>query len=137
MTTKDHAQLLAAAHGANAALTLMAGAFIAIFGAAGFAMTGAAMKDNPSAEQLPPEALPAIGSMFVLIFGLVGCLLVVQLALSLAAAIGVWKRESWGRIAAIIAAVLAVMSFPLGTALGVYTFWFVFGDRGKEWWLER
>ncbi|HEX8493420.1 MAG TPA: hypothetical protein VF658_11300 [Pyrinomonadaceae bacterium] len=41
------------------------------------------------------------------------------------------KRKSWARTAAIIAGILAAPSFPHGTALGVYTLWFMFGNEGK------
>ena len=32
----------------------------------------------------------------------------------------------------VIAAILALLNFPLGTALGVYALWFLFGDQGKS-----
>jgi ABC-type glycerol-3-phosphate transport system permease component len=32
-------------------------------------------------------------------------------------------RQTWGRILAIVFAVLALFHFPLGTALGIYTLW--------------
>jgi hypothetical protein len=51
---------------------------------------------------------------------------------SLIAAYALLKRKPWARTAAIIAGVLATPSFPYGTALGVYTLWFMFGDEGKS-----
>ncbi len=39
------------------------------------------------------------------------------------AGIGLLHRASWARILAIILGVLALLDFPLGTALGVYTLW--------------
>ncbi len=42
---------------------------------------------------------------------------------------GVWKRKSWGTIMAVVAGILNLANVPLGTALGVYTFWAVFGKR--------
>jgi hypothetical protein len=32
-------------------------------------------------------------------------------------------RRTWGRVLAIVAAVLALFKFPFGTALGIYTLW--------------
>ncbi len=32
-------------------------------------------------------------------------------------------RRTWGRVLAIVAAVLVLFKFPFGTALGVYTLW--------------
>jgi hypothetical protein len=42
---------------------------------------------------------------------------------SLIAGIGLLKHKSWARILAIILAILAVTSFPIGTAAGIYTLW--------------
>ena len=44
------------------------------------------------------------------------------------------KRKPWGRTLAIVAAVLALLKFPLGTALGIYTLWvMVPSQSGLEW----
>lgn len=40
-----------------------------------------------------------------------------------AAAWGLWQREPWARIALVILGALSLFHFPLGTALGIYTFW--------------
>lgn len=36
---------------------------------------------------------------------------------------GLSQRASWARVAAIVFACLALLKFPLGTALGIYTLW--------------
>jgi hypothetical protein len=41
------------------------------------------------------------------------------------------KRRSWAKVMGIIAAVIAAIHFPLGTAACVYTFWFLFSEAGK------
>ncbi|HYP01686.1 MAG TPA: hypothetical protein VER76_15955, partial [Pyrinomonadaceae bacterium] len=41
------------------------------------------------------------------------------------------KRKQWARTASIVAAVLETMSVPIGTAVAVYSFWFMFSDAGK------
>jgi len=41
------------------------------------------------------------------------------------------KEKSWARIASIIGAVTAASNFPFGTAVCVYTFWFLFSEPGK------
>src|SRR5258708_40001362 len=43
---------------------------------------------------------------------------------------GLRKEKSWARIWAIVACCMAVLSFPLGTALGVWGLIFLFGDEG-------
>ena len=42
------------------------------------------------------------------------------------------KRKSWARIASIIASCFAVINIPHGTALGVYSLWFLFSDKGNQ-----
>ncbi len=42
---------------------------------------------------------------------------------SLIAGIGLLKQKGWAHILAIVLAILAVTSFPIGTAAGVYTLW--------------
>lgn len=44
------------------------------------------------------------------------------------------NRKPWARVLAIIAAVLALLKFPFGTALGIYTLWVLApGQSGAEW----
>jgi hypothetical protein len=55
-------------------------------------------------------------------------------ALALAAGFGLLNRRPWGRIVAIIAAILALLKFPFGTALGIYTLWVLApGASGLEY----
>jgi hypothetical protein len=41
------------------------------------------------------------------------------------------KRKRWAKIAGIIAAVVAAIRVPFGTAVAIYTFWFLFSAPGK------
>ena len=45
----------------------------------------------------------------------------VSAALAFASGLGLLYRKPWGRVVALIAGVLALFSFPFGTALGIYT----------------
>lgn len=66
--------------------------------------------------------MTAIGLLFTLPSLIAGCALL--------------KQKSWARSAAILAGILACPGFPYGTALGVYTLWFMFGD-GKNLYANR
>jgi len=55
--------------------------------------------------------------------------LFLRTGLVLAAAWGLWQRSQWGRIVAIVAAILSLLKFPLGTALGVWTLVVLLGNR--------
>ena len=43
--------------------------------------------------------------------------------LSLVTGISLLMRKSWGRIFAIVVAILSLIKIPFGTALGIYTLW--------------
>jgi hypothetical protein len=42
------------------------------------------------------------------------------------------KHKPWARIASIVAACVEAMNVPFGTAVCVYSFWFMFSDAGKQ-----
>ena len=55
--------------------------------------------------------------------------LVIRSGLALMAGFGLMERASWGRIVAIIAAFANILSFPFGTALGIWTLVMLMGYR--------
>jgi FtsH-binding integral membrane protein len=63
---------------------------------------------------------------------LIFCLVLLIALLFLSTAYGLSKRKSWARKVTLIIAVLIVWWFPLGTALGVYTWWFMHSTGGRE-----
>jgi len=76
-----------------------------------------------SLESLLWRGLYATGIALAL-FGIVHLLL----------AWGLFERESWARILGIVVGVLALLRFPLGTALGIYTLWVLLPESsGKEY----
>lgn len=54
--------------------------------------------------------------------GIIG-IAVVMAALAVFAGLSLLNRKPYGRVLAIVLAVLALFKFPLGTALGIYTLW--------------
>ncbi len=59
-------------------------------------------------------------------------ILSLRVALTVAAAWGLLQHEQWGRILAIIVAVLSLIHFPLGTALGIWTLIVLLGYRNAS-----
>lgn len=53
----------------------------------------------------------------------IATLTIVSAALAFLTGFSLLSRRPWGRTLAIIAAILALFKFPLGTALGIYTLW--------------
>ncbi len=43
--------------------------------------------------------------------------------------IGLLKRRRWARIVLLIISVMALIDFPIGTALGIYTIWVLLQDE--------
>jgi hypothetical protein len=74
-----------------------------------------------------PEA-QIVGAVFIGVALLVGFFALLFSLPPLIAAYGMHKHRPWARTAGIVAAVLAAISFPLGTALCVYSFWFYMGE---------
>lgn len=58
------------------------------------------------------------------IVGMTGMVFFVALALpGMIAGYGLLKRKSWARILTLVLGVLNLFSFPVGTAVGIYTLW--------------
>ncbi len=55
--------------------------------------------------------------------------ILVRSGLALAAGWGLYEHAQWGRIVAIVAAILCLLKFPLGTALGIWTLVVLLGYR--------
>ncbi len=67
-------------------------------------------------------------ALIVLAMVLVGIILTVPAWI---AGVGLIKRKPWARKMGLVAGILAGVSFPIGTALSVYTLWFLFGEKGR------
>ncbi|CAN5817750.1 hypothetical protein BH20ACI3_BH20ACI3_10190 [soil metagenome] len=76
-----------------------------------------------NAEQVP------VGIAIVVIFVVAINLLLITA--SFLAGYALLKRKRWAKTRGIIVAMVNSLSFPLGTALSVYTLWFLFGESGR------
>lgn len=75
------------------------------------------------------ESMPA-GFLALEMIVLAG-LLLFQVTPSFLAGYALLKQKRWAKTIGIIAAVMAGLNFPLGSALCVYTLWFLFGESGR------
>lgn len=85
--------------------------------------------DAMAARSASGEAVP-VATFAVLIVGGVFVSLIL-ITPSFITAYALLKRKRWARRIGILAGVLAGLTFPFGTALCVYTLWFMFGEKGK------
>lgn len=76
----------------------------------------------------PPELIMGI-IMVIFVFALVFTLLFS--VPKVIAGYGLRKNKPWARTWAIIASVMCCLSFPFGTAIGVFGLIFLFSDEGK------
>jgi dipeptide/tripeptide permease len=60
--------------------------------------------------------LAGLGAVVFVVIALFG-------ALYLATGYGLLKRERWGRVLGLVAGALSLLSFPIGTAIGIYALW--------------
>ncbi|MGH7441773.1 MAG: hypothetical protein ACREKE_03755 [bacterium] len=69
--------------------------------------------------------------IFPAFFRFVWVILAIRAGLCVAAGWGLIERTQWGRIVAVIAAILSLLKFPFGTALGVWTLVVLLGYRNS------
>ena len=77
---------------------------------------------SPDSDAASVAGLVAVSACFLLLFTI----------LYGAVGYGLLKLQSWARIAAIILAILALCSFPIGTIIGGIVLYFMFQEEAKQ-----
>jgi hypothetical protein len=76
----------------------------------------------------------ANGFPFGLVFGGIGLWVAGFAVVEVVAAWGLFERRSWARILVLVLGFFALIRFPFGTALGIYTLWVLLpGAAGQEY----
>ena len=119
MTPTSHNKILGILHLAYGGLLALLMAAISIF-----MLVVMSTATNNRGEPVPAGILAFVMIAVVAVTAL-------QITPSLLAGYALLKRKRWARTMGIIAAVVAGLSFPFGSALCVYTLWFLFGESGK------
>ena len=104
---RDHVRILGWCFIAYSALIVLVGLAIG-----GIVLFGGAISGDRDAMFITGAVGTAIASFLILV-SLPGMI----------AGLGLLKMRPWARIVAIVVGVLHILSFPFGTALGVYTLW--------------
>jgi hypothetical protein len=121
MTPEEHNKYLGMAHVTYGVLHIL---LAVVTGAFVFVMMGL-VTFNGSRSDGPPASFMVVILAFVIV---VNALFAIP---SFVAGYAFLKRKSWAKIAGIIAAVLSALRIPFGTAVSIYTFWFLFSTPGK------
>jgi hypothetical protein len=118
---RDHLKLLGILNIVWSSISILIGLVVLLVfgGLAGFfAATGFGAGDNSGGVIVAP---------FMAIIGACIVLLICVISLpALIGGIGLLKMKPWSRILMIVVSVLHLLSFPIGTALGVYGIWVLF-----------
>jgi len=128
MTGREHAKLL------GLFLWLLTAFQVFIIGLVGILYLFIFGAVFATAEHKPNEPSPELIFGFVVV---IVSILAVMTALfsvpKVVAGYGLRKQKSWAKAWAIVACIMACMSFPFGTAVGVYGLVFLFGEQGKAY----
>lgn len=121
MTPQDHNKMIGIMYliwgGFNALMMFIMIPFILM-------MLGA-MGSDPT----PPPEFKAVLGIFMGVIVTVSVLFAIP---PLLAGYALLKRKSWAKVAGIVAACFSALSMPFGTALTVYTLWFLCGPEGNK-----
>ena len=132
MTANDKARLLGLFFWLFTALNVL---IIVGISALYVAIFGFVFSQQPQrAGDPPPEfiiGILAIVFVFILVFTLLFSVP------KIIAGYGLRKGKSWAKTWAIIASVMTCMSFPIGTAIGVFGLVFLFSDEGKQYFDQK
>ncbi len=79
-----------------------------------------------------PEATPILATVGTV----VGLLLAALSVPGIVAGVGVLARKSWGRVLAIVVAILNVPNFPIGTVIGGYALWVLLQDAAAGYFVS-
>src|SRR5688572_28633234 len=126
MTSHDKARLLGLFFWLYTALNVVVIVGIAVVYIAIF---GVVFTSQPQNAGAPPTEL--IVGILAAVFGFVLIFTLLFSVPKLVAGYGLRKGKPWARVWAIVASIMLCMSFPLGTAIGVFGLVFLFSDEGK------
>jgi len=123
MTAKDHNKLLSIFLLVHGGLQLFGGLLFAlIYGGIGLSFLSMGRK---SEEQ-------TIGGIFLVLSLIITPIIIIIAGIGLMAGWKMLKERFGARTWGIVASSISLLSFPLGTALGVYGLWFLLGEAGKQ-----
>jgi hypothetical protein len=119
MTPTSHNRILGILYLAYGGLTALLMLAISIF-----VLMMSVFATNNSGKPMPAGVL-------ALVMIVVAGVTLLQITPSFLAGYALLKRKRWAKTMGIIAAIVAGLNFPLGSALCVYTLWFLFGESGR------
>ncbi|TKG88613.1 hypothetical protein EYV94_26795 [Puteibacter caeruleilacunae] len=77
------------------------------------------------------NALPATIALNLIAI-IIGIFVVFKNMVTIVGAIGLLSRKNWGRIMILVISALDILCIPVGTAIGVYSFWTLLNEESVE-----
>lgn len=128
MTAKEHNKLagifLMAHGGMQAVAMLIIGVVYGIFGVVLISNAGRSGEAG------------IVGAAFIVVVAVLAVVATLFCGSQILAGYKLFKERANARTWGIIGSIVACLSFPIGTAVGVYGLWFLFGDMGKQMYLN-
>ena len=121
MTPEEHNKYVGIANVAYGTIHVL---LLIVMGVFFFAMMGVIARDT-GGRDVPPASFFGGIMIFVLAINLLFAIP------SFIAGYAFLRRKRWAKIAGIVAAVLSAFRVPIGTAVSIYTFWFLFSPPGR------
>jgi hypothetical protein len=66
------------------------------------------------------------------LISLIGWMILAKAAAGIIAGWGLLQRQDWARTVALVVAFIALLSVPIGTALGIYTLWVLLPNQSDD-----
>lgn len=110
----DHYRVLGILMIVYSALTALAGTWVLLI--AHMIMRQIFLHASPPPPPFVTEILPRLVGIF-------GWLIIAKAAAGLAAGIGLMNRVPWARTLTLVIGFFSLLSFPFGTAIGIYAIW--------------
>lgn len=128
MTASDHNRLLGIFHLIQGGMSAFSGLLLGIV----YGIIGTIFLSN---SRHPDEQF--MGTLFLILAFVVAPIILLFAGIHLMAGYKLFKEKPGARTWGIISSIISLPGMPLGTALGVYGLWFLFGEEGKRFHLEQ
>jgi hypothetical protein len=133
MTGADHNKILAIGFAAFATIFFFTFLLLLLVTTGVFVALGLSLASESGDNK--QAGIGILGGLATVIFYVVlGLICVLPTAL---ASWKLFKRKPRARFWATVAAIVILPVLPMGTALGIYAFWFLFGAEGKHFYLNK
>lgn len=85
----------------------------------------------------PPDVPIGTITFISWILAMVGLGMTALAAGTAAAGVGLLQYRNWGRGLTVVMSVFMLFHFPIGTGIGIYAFWVLFSEEGREYYKSR